>query len=59
MLNPETARVLAEADRVLAEVNLLEALVMLAAAALAVLAFNVLKAAMKPAKKQRVFRELF
>ena len=59
MLDPETARVLAEADRVLAEVNLLEALVMLADAALAVLAVNVLKAAMKPAKKQRVFRELF
>lgn len=59
MLDPETARVLAEADRVLAEVNPLEALVMLAAAALAVLAVNVLKAAMKPAKKQRVFRELF
>lgn len=59
MLDPETARVLAEADRVLQATGLLEALVMLAAAALAVLAVNVLKAAMKPAKKQRVFRELF
>lgn len=60
MLDPETIRLLAEADMALRQVRSHEAGSIVLIIALSVLALMLLRLGMKPAKKkERVFRELF